>query len=919
VIQNPHAEGGTSPPVVTDDLVTTIKLFGVSGSAVEIRIPDAGRDGTVSGYFNLAKKAVGAATEMSGKVPALYITMNPCPSALLGRANNLLKARAKLTTADSDIPTRRWMLIDIDPVRPSGISSTDAEHDAALAMAVEINTWLQTQGFPAGILADSGNGAHVLVRIELPNDAESKALVERCLLALAHHFNTDALKIDTKVFNAARITKFYGTMVCKGDVLPDRPHRLSRILSVPDLLDVCPREAIERLAGMAPSPASKSGYTTTAKEFGASFDIDGYIAQYADQLIMRAPKSWQGGRLWVFDVCPFDQSHEQNGATQLIQHASGAVSVSCHHERCAGKGWPELKVLFPPTRRRPVTEAPDPDGKPTIITNNRDDMDSLHQETFEYVVAFNQETPRVFQRGMDLSRVRRDDDGRPVIESFTESAFTGYLAKQIRWMAWTRVMEGKAKDGTVKMRATLKSVHPPGAVVKNLLSRPEWDGIHRLRGVVQTPVFLKDGTLVTTPGYHASAQLWYDPAPGFTVAVLDAPTVSDVARARELLLEMLADFPFDGAASLAHALAGILLPYCRELIDGPTPLHILDAPTQGAGKGLVIEIGSIMSTGTQAEMVSVPHDDENELRKRITAQLLGGRPYIILDNIDRTLRSAAIASALVSRYWGDRVLGVSEVKRVQNRAVWMATGINVELARDIARRSILCRLEPQEEDPYLRTGFRHPNLIAWVHQHRADLVSAALTLIRAWLAAGRPTVAHPPIGSFEIWADVMSGVLATAEVPGLLENFKETAATVDAEAEEWREFVRGWWDQHQGQPVSAADLVELGRKGIIKAEGGAIALGRALSKKRGRVFAGCQIEKASRTAQEKARWRLVTLSSVTTTPTKSPKATSLFGERIGIEVTDERVTPSDAEGTAPDPNGMFDRWKAAAGKDEVPF
>src|SRR5712664_2971626 len=105
--QNPHAEGGTSPPVVTDDLVTTIKLFGASGSAVEIRIPDAGWDGTVSGYFNVAKKAVKAATGMSGKVHHVYITMNPCPSALLGRANNLLKTRAKLTTADSDITTRR--------------------------------------------------------------------------------------------------------------------------------------------------------------------------------------------------------------------------------------------------------------------------------------------------------------------------------------------------------------------------------------------------------------------------------------------------------------------------------------------------------------------------------------------------------------------------------------------------------------------------------------------------------------------------------------------------------------------------------------------------------------------------------------------------------------------------------------------
>jgi len=834
----------TAGTVVADDLITTIKLFGVSGSAVEIRIPDAGRDGTVSGYFNLAKKAVKAATEMSGKVPALYITMNPCPSALLGRANNLLKARVKLTTADSDITGRRWMLIDIDPIRPSGISSTAAEHDAALALAETISTWLQTQGFPPCVLADSGNGAHVLVRIDMPNDVESKALVERCLLALAHHFNTDALKIDTKVFNAARITKFYGTMVCKGDVLPDRPHRLSRILSVPDLLDVCPREAIERLAGMAPSPASKSGYTTIAKEFGASFDIDGYIAQYADQLILRAPKPWQGGRLWVFDVCPFDQSHEQNGATQLIQHASGAVSVSCHHDRCTGKGWEDLKALFPPakSRRKEPEATTGSSKKPTIITNMHEDWDDLLEQVFAELVRINAPDPEVFQRGVQLVRVRVDEDGRPLIEPMTEASLRGHLARTMLW----------------KMRDELgfyKAVPPPVAVVKNLMSRKEWTGIPALRDIVQAPIFSKDGHIIATPGYHPEARLWYAPWSRMDISVPERPTEIDLKQARELILnELLGDFPFDGDASRAHAVTAILLPFVRELIQGPTPLHLFTAPTPGSGKGLLVEVTSLIATGRPALPVSPPRDDE-EMRKRITAQLRRGTPIIVLDNLTKKLDSAALCAALTASEWQDRILGVSEMSStLPNRALWAATGNNPELSLDVARRTIACRLDSGIERPWERKDFRHPELGAWASAHRGELVQAVLTLVQAWLRAGSPRSQHPPIGSFESWATVMAGVLEMAGIKGFLENYKDVYEAASAEIGEWLDFVEAWYEAHGGKPVLVKELCNLARQRELLSDvlGDGIdasqrtRLGNALSRHKGRVFNGYQIHQDPR-------------------------------------------------------------------------
>src|SRR5262249_10877375 len=136
------------------------------------------------------------------------------------------------------------------PVRnPKEISSTDEEHEAALYRVRQIRSFLQEQGFPDCVLADSGNGGHGVYRICLPNDDASKALVEDFLKAIAGRFSDDRVKIDTSVFNAGRISKVYGTMACKGDEIPGRPHRQAKILEAPSSLAPVPRSLLENLVG----------------------------------------------------------------------------------------------------------------------------------------------------------------------------------------------------------------------------------------------------------------------------------------------------------------------------------------------------------------------------------------------------------------------------------------------------------------------------------------------------------------------------------------------------------------------------------------------------------------------------------------------------------------------------------------------
>ncbi len=147
-----------------------------------------------------------------------------------------MKSRPKATTTDGDIVKRAWLPVDLDPVRPSGISASEPERQAAIQRAAEMKGFLTDKGYPDPLEADSGNGAHLLYPVGLPNDRESLDLVKRVLAALAFVFSDGAVSVDTGVANSARIWKLYGTTARKGDSTRERPHRRSRLLRVPGMV-----------------------------------------------------------------------------------------------------------------------------------------------------------------------------------------------------------------------------------------------------------------------------------------------------------------------------------------------------------------------------------------------------------------------------------------------------------------------------------------------------------------------------------------------------------------------------------------------------------------------------------------------------------------------------------------------------------
>ncbi len=361
-------------------LLRSLELLFPPGRVIEIRI--LGSDRVSSGYYNDLKKAADdiLLLEQDLQVSGIYVTLNEVSPTLLARRSNRIKTRMgrqDATTGDGDIIRRCWLPIDIDPVRASGISSSESEHADALALAHTIATWLTDQGWPEPVIADSGNGAHLLYPIDLPNDEENRILVKSVLNLLDIRFSDSRCKVDTANFNASRIWKVYGTFSRKGDNLVDRPHRRSRILSVPGQTGLVSRQALGELVAHDPVEDARllSGNETLVLNKNQTFERADTLDALAPALnlgawlfehaIAATARPYQGGTLYSFDQCPFSDAHTDGAFA--IQFESGAIFAGCHHDSC-GSGrqrWPELRAKYEP-QYTPQSSSPTQASKPDV-------------------------------------------------------------------------------------------------------------------------------------------------------------------------------------------------------------------------------------------------------------------------------------------------------------------------------------------------------------------------------------------------------------------------------------------------------------------------------------------------------------------------------------------------------------------------
>jgi hypothetical protein len=374
--------------VTADEIRRAAGVLFEPGQVVEVRaFPESDRPR--SGYFDdldvLAEKVDALAANPT--ITGIYWTVNPANPNLLARRHNGI-GPAKETTTDAGIVRRRWLLVDADPTRPSGISATDGEKAAAFARAEAIAGALETDGWPAPVLADSGNGAHLLYRVDLPNDADATALVRRCLEALAARFSDEAVKVDVSVSNAARIVRVYGTPNRKGANMPDRPHRSTALAKVPDVLEPVPVELLHALAdevapATATATATPTGTTTATAKTVDGIDLRAWIEKRAGRLteigiaVRETPKA--GHRFFAtLEPCPWSKEHTDGAFIGQLDH--GGIYARCHHDSCGGAGgpnrWRELREIIEPSK--------EPKPKPKKDRKGDEDEDEAPKRTLSF-------------------------------------------------------------------------------------------------------------------------------------------------------------------------------------------------------------------------------------------------------------------------------------------------------------------------------------------------------------------------------------------------------------------------------------------------------------------------------------------------------------------------------------------------------
>jgi len=445
--------------------------------------------------------------------------------------------------------------------------------------------------------------------------------------------------------------------------------------------------------------------------------------------------------------------------------------------------------------------------------------------------------PSVFQRGHLLVDIINNDDMRPALRTLDRPAFKGIVERVADFMKET-------DRGIVPARA-------PTDIVADMMAAKVLP-LPFLLGINESPVFAPSGLLATTPGYQPETRYILALADGLSIPkVPEVPVQADIDLAQELLLnDLLADFPFVTESDKANALAALLLPLARLLIDGPTPLHLIESPTPGTGKGLLVDALTIPSAGRGASVMTEARGEE-EWRKRLTAKLLSAPQFILIDNIRSRLDSAALSAALTSDIWEDRVLGYSRMAAIPVKCVWLATANNPSLSLEVARRTVPIRLDSGLEKPWEGRVFKHPKLKLWARENRGQLIWAVLTLARAWIVGGRPA-GQQSLGTYEAYAEVMGGILEVAGIPGFLGNLDRAYKEADQEVLAWGELCAAWWEEFGGRPV-ASDLViglAMGRKLMLDIWGGRddhgarTRFGKALSRMRDRIIGGFRISRA---------------------------------------------------------------------------
>lgn len=455
------------------------------------------------------------------------------------------------------------------------------------------------------------------------------------------------------------------------------------------------------------------------------------------------------------------------------------------------------KKTISPSGDGEITENPE---KPLLQANGVD-MLELSQKAWDAIV--NKNTPLKYFKTLDgLTSLTSKEEYLPEMESINSDKMRYILSTCAHFYTM-------GKNGETPC-------FPPKELAANLLVF-DYDLIPlpHLKKVITSPMFSTKGELHTAPGYSEKTKCFFHKADDLEIPEIpEIPSESDVIKAKKLILEIWHDFPFDSDSDRSNAIAMTIQPYVQEFISANSPMFSIIAPAIGTGKSLFVEIVALIYSGKENKIGHLTESkDDDEWRKKITTCLMKRPSIIWIDNIKRKVDSGALASALTSTVWDDRKLSTNELVRLPSDALWVCTGNNVQFSEEIARRIVPIRIDAKVERPSERDpeSYLHPNLNEWVSENRGEILWACLTLAQNWFALGKPKPKNVPhVGSFEVWRQVMGGILESAGIDGFLGNLKTLYEDSDSEGDALKAMITAWYTlKGYDQSIIAGELYDL--------------------------------------------------------------------------------------------------------------
>lgn len=298
---------------------------------------------TYSGYFRGADELLRGMEGIRDFADCnFYVTLNELNSACYDRSQRgRFEKNSKATTSDNDVIGYQWLMVDLDPRRPTGTSSDADQIEKAKSKGNKLYCYMKNLGFEEPVMGFSGNGVHLLYNLRLRNSDDNRQLLKKALETLNMLFADEDIDVDMKNFNPSRVCKLYGTTAQKGSNTEERPHRMSYLVRSPEEIKPTDISYLKKLCDIAPKEEKPQKYNNYQPR---EFDIEEWLSKYG---LRYRKASYADGTKYILDCCPFDSNHKGKDAC-IFQSRSGAIGFHCFHNSCADKTWRDVRLLYEP-------------------------------------------------------------------------------------------------------------------------------------------------------------------------------------------------------------------------------------------------------------------------------------------------------------------------------------------------------------------------------------------------------------------------------------------------------------------------------------------------------------------------------------------------------------------------------------------